>query len=62
MIFIFLIYSLIYAEGFQQYVTTKFVQLHYFLSQTIGGTKDIVFPLSKRLGDRSPSSPLKLGP
>jgi len=30
-------------------VNTKFVQLHYFLSQNIGGTNDIVFPLVQKL-------------
>ena len=30
---------------FNSTVTTKFVQLHYFLSQIIGRTKDIVSPL-----------------
>jgi len=40
-------------------VIMKFVQLHTFLSQNIGGTKDIVSPMSKIWGD---ISPLKLGP
>jgi len=31
----------------------KLAQLHYFLSQNVGGTKDIMFPLSKRWGDMS---------
>jgi len=43
-------------------VTMKFVQLHYFLSQNIGGAKDIVSLLSKSWGDMYPPSPLKLGP
>jgi len=34
----------------------KFVQLHYFLSQTIGETKDILSHLSRIWGG------LKLGP
>jgi len=43
-------------------VTMKFVQIHCFLSQNIGGTKDIVSPMSKSCGVRVPLVPLKLGP
>jgi len=37
-------------------------QLHYFLSQNIGGTKGIVCPPVQKLGEISSRSPLKLGP
>jgi len=40
-------------------ITMKFAQLHYFLSQNVGGTKDIMSSLSKSLGDMSR---FKLGP
>ena len=44
--FIFLIYSLFFLLGkrFQQQSNMKFAQLHYFLSQNVGGTKDIMSP------------------
>jgi len=35
-------------------VTMKFVQLHYFLSQRIGVTKDIVSPIAQKLGGHVP--------
>jgi len=38
-------------------VTKKFVQLHYFLSQNIGVTNDIVFPIVQQLGRHVPLSP-----
>jgi len=53
--FIFLIFSLALCWGFSNSnVTMKFAQLHYFLSQNIVGTKDIVFHLSKSWGGMSP--------
>jgi len=48
-IFSYLFPGFMLGKSFQQYVTTKFAKLRYFLSQNIGGTKDIM-------------SPLKLGP
>ena len=62
--FIFLIYSLVpcWVNVSNSNVAMKFTQLHYFLSQNVGGTKDIMSPLSKCWGDMSPPSPLKLGP
>ena len=51
---IFLIYSLILCWGnvSNSNVTMKFAQIHYryFLSQNIGGAKDIMSPLSKSWG------------
>ena len=41
-------------------VTMKFAQLHYFLSQNIGGNKKILCPPCR--GEMSPPSPHKLGP
>jgi len=41
-------------------LTMKFVQLHYFLSQNIGG-EDILSPVHKLWGTY-PSDPLQLGP
>jgi len=43
-------------------VNTKFVQLHYFLSQNIGEAKDILSPFSKSWRDMALPSPLKLRP
>jgi len=40
--------------------TMKFVQLCYFSSQNIGGTKDIMSPPVQKLRDTCPPSPLKL--
>jgi len=39
---------------FSSNVTTKFVRLHYFLSQNIGGTKDIVCPFFQKFGRHVP--------
>jgi len=57
--FIFLIYSLALCWGnvSNSNVTMKFAQLDYFLSQNIGGTKDIMSPLSKSLGGHVPPVP-----
>jgi len=40
----------------------KFEQLHYFLSQNVGGTKDITSPLSQICGGHVSPVPHKLGP
>jgi len=62
--FIFLIYSLVLCWGniSNSNTSTKFAQLHYFLSQNVGGTKDIMYPLSLLGGTRCPRPPHKLGP
>jgi len=38
-------------------ITMNFAQLHYFLSQNVGGTKDIMSPLSKSWGTSPPVPP-----
>ena len=38
-------------------VTIKLAQLHYFLSQNIGGTKDNMSPSVQKLGDTPPPLP-----
>ena len=50
------------GKRFQQFVTTKFAQPHYFLSQKVGGYKRYYAPLSKSWGDMCPRPLLKLGP
>jgi len=58
--FIFLIYSLALCWGnvYKSKITMTFAQLHYFLSQNIGGDKgNYVLPYSKVEGDMSPPSP-----
>jgi len=50
--FIFLIYALVLCWGnvSNSNVTMKLAQLHYLSSQNVGGTKDIMTPLSKSWG------------
>jgi len=62
--FIFLIYSVASCQGnvSNSKVTMKFAQLHYFLSQNIGGTKDIMPPPFKSWRGHFPPSLHKLGP
>jgi len=62
--FIFLVYSLVLCWGnvSNSNVTMKFSQLHYFLSQNVWGTKDIMSPLSKSWEGHVPPVPLKLVP
>jgi len=57
--FVFLIYSLVLCWGnvSNSDVTVKFAQLHYFLSQNVGGTKDNMSPFPKVGGTCPPSSP-----
>jgi len=54
--FIFLISSLALYWGnvFNSNVTMEFAQLQYFYHKILGGTKDIMSPLSKSLGGMSP--------
>jgi len=61
---IFLIYSLVlcWANVSNSNVTIKFAQLHYFLSQNVGGTKDIMPPCPKVGGTCPPVPPFKIGP
>jgi len=51
----FLIYALVLCWGnvSNSNATMQFAQLHYFSSQNVGGTKDIMSPLSKRWGGMS---------
>jgi len=62
--FIFLIYSLVLCWKYvsNSNVTMKFAQLHYVSSQNVGGTKDIMSPLSKSWGDMPPRPPNNLEP
>jgi len=62
--FIFLIYSLGLCWGnvSNSNVTMKFAQLHYFLSQNIGGTKDIMSPSVQKLGGHVSRSPINSVP
>jgi len=65
MMFICIIYSLALCWGnaSNSNVTMKFAQLHYFLSQNVGGGKDIISPLSKSWGGHVlPVPSHKLGP
>jgi len=43
-------------------VTMNFLQLHYFLSQNIGGQKILCPPLQNLGGTCTPRPPLTLGP
>jgi len=54
-----LIYSIILYWGYvsNSNVTMKFAQIHYFLSQNVGGTKDIMSPPVQKLGRTCPSRP-----
>ena len=62
--FIFLINSLVlcWGNGFNSILTMKLAQLHYFSSQNVGGTNDIMFPAVQTLRGHVPPYPLKLGP
>jgi len=40
----------------------KFAQLHYFLSQNVGGDKRYYVPPVQKLGGRVSPAPHKLGP
>jgi len=42
---------------FNSNLTTKFVQLQYFLSQSIGADTRLCAPLVKKLGKHDPRSP-----
>ena len=53
----FLFIPRLYAGGFNSNVTTKFAELHYFLSQNI-----LCVPLVLKFGGHFFPSPLKLGP
>jgi len=59
---IFLIYSLVLCWGnvSNSNVTMKFAQLHYFLSQNIGGDKRYYVPPCPKVEGTCP--PHKLGP
>jgi len=61
---IFLIYSMILCWGYvsNSNVTMKFAQIHYSLSQNVGGSKDIMSPPVQKLWGRCPPFPHKLGP
>ena len=61
-VLIFLIYSLVLCWGniSNSNVTMKFAQLHYFSSQNVGGTKDIMSLPVQKLGGTCP--PDKRGP
>jgi len=64
-VLIFLIYSLVLCWGnvSNSNVTMKFAQLHYVLSQNVGGTKDIMFPTVQKLGRKCPPvTPIYLVP
>jgi len=58
-VLIFLIYSLILCWGnvSNSNVIMKFAQLHYFSSENVGGTKDIMSSLFKSWGDIPPVPP-----
>jgi len=58
-VFILLIYSLVLCWGnlSNSNVTMKFTQLHYFSSQYVGGTNDIMSPPVQTLGGRVPPVP-----
>jgi len=45
------------GKGFQQQSNMKFAQLHYVLSQNVGGTKDIMSPPVQKLGGTCPPRP-----
>jgi len=57
--FIFLIYALVLCWGnvSKSNVTIKFAQLHYFLSQNVGGDKIYYVPPVQKLGGMSSPSP-----
>jgi len=50
------------ASSSNSNVTMKFAQLHYFLSQNVGGGKRHYVPPCPNVGGHVPPSSLKLGP